>query len=359
MNNVQIIDVYGNSGEGSGYRQAVTNMMDCFEASRFKCNFYGTDLKKCTDRTSFGGNADINFLITAPPYTGMLGRYNIGYFYWETDSFPRAWHADINRLNELWAPCQLVANCAKKIGFNGKIKMVPTPMRKAKSKTLINFSLDGENVISEKCFKFYSIFQWQYRKGYDILLRAYLEEFKGFEDVVLVLKINPLDQKIDFKSQVKITIKNIKASIGAKKFPPIVIADSFFSNEEMDGLHNFGDCFVLPHRGEGWGMPIAKAMLHDNHIMTTKFGGVTDYLSNYSAHIIKYKSVSVSNMEWCGLYNHTQNWAEPNIRILKENMRELFENEPAHLNKIYNYQRLKQKLSMEYFTDYINRNIGS
>src|SRR5437660_673599 len=38
-------------------------------------------------------------------------------------------------------------------------------------------------------FRFLSVFDWSLRKGWDVLLRAYLEEFDADEDVTLLIKV--------------------------------------------------------------------------------------------------------------------------------------------------------------------------
>ena len=152
-------------------------------------------------------------------------------------------------LDEIWAPCELVKKCIEKTSFTGIIKVVPTPSRPWKKvKQNINFKIIEDKVISEECFKFYSIFQWQYRKGYDILLKSYFGEFNHTDDIVLILKVNPLFKNINLKKEISNLCKNLKKKIGKTKYPKVIIADYFFSNDEMNALHDMGDCFVLPHR---------------------------------------------------------------------------------------------------------------
>jgi hypothetical protein len=353
----KVVRVIGAAGEGSGYRQAVTNIMNCFDKSNVQCKF--SFLKDDSAKLPFTnclGTPDINFIISAPPYVGIPKGYNIGYFYWETDSFDPIWARGLDFLDEIWAPCELVKNCIEKTNFKGKIKIVPTPSRPWKKvKQNINFNIFEDKVASEECFKFYSIFQWQYRKGYDILFRSYLEEFNHTDDVILVIKTNPLFPNINLKKEISSFTNKLKKKIGKTKYPRIIIADYFFSNAEMDALHDFGDCFVLPHRGEGWGMPIARSLQYDSHIITTKFGGITEYFTENSCNLIDHDMVPVSNMEWCRLYNHTQKWAEPRVDSLKEKMRNLRTNERDYISKIIKSQEVKDITSQDYFINFIEK----
>ena len=86
-------------------------------------------------------------------------------------------------------------------------------------------------------------------------------------------------------------------------------------------------------------MPIHDAMQAGKQIITTKYGGVTEYLTNESAHIIKHKLGPVSNMEWSRLYNSQQNWAYPGLTHMQGLMREVFENHDSYLSAPGSYPR--------------------
>ena len=347
------IRVIGNTGFGSGYKQAAKNIFECFENSKLNCIFQDKQGKVSSVKGSVI-NPDKSFHITAPPFGRLYSSYNIAYFYWETDTLPVSWRREIHLMNEIWSPCNLVTNCLKKIGYKGLIRHVPTPSQDKKNiKNLINFKIENDMVLDDSCFKFYSIFQWNYRKGYDILIKSYLEEFSENENVILILKTNPLYNKnTNFTINIKKFISGIKSKIKKKNFPKIIISTEFFSNLEIDALHESGDCFVLPHRGEGWGMPIARAIQYDNHVITTKFGGVTDYLNDSNANIIKHNMAFVQNMSWTGLYKSSQKWAEPCPDSLKENMRQVFSQKDY--SKILNRLNVKRLISKENFINAIN-----
>lgn len=351
-----VVNVFGNMGEGSGYRQAISNIFECFKKSKIPCNFYSmgnyTNGNGFESTNNFG---DTNVILSAPPYKIRMSKYNIAYFYWETDSFPHSWKKELMLLDEIWCPCRLVEDCVKKIGFRGVTRVVPTPMRKIKKNSVhVNLNTYQNFVIDEKCFKFYSIFQWQYRKGYDILIKSYLKEFRHSDDVILIIKTNPLFSK-NLKNDIIEFVSNVKSFINKSSFPKIAVIDKFISNKEMDGLHAFSDCFVLPHRGEGWGMPIARSIMHDKHLITTQYGGVTEYLDKSTANLIDYSVTPVKNMEWCKLYNHSQMWAEPSEDSLRSNMRQVFGNEKENFSKILNRSQIKNLLSKDYFIDFIEK----
>ena len=60
------------------------------------------------------------------------------------------------------------------------------------------------------------------------------------------------------------------------------MSEKILPEDYIYSLLNSSDCYVAPHHGEGWGMPIHDAMYAGKHIITTKFGGVTEFLDNDS-----------------------------------------------------------------------------
>ena len=351
-----IVNVFGNMGKGSGYRQAITNIMECFNDSKIPCNFYSmgnyNNSHNFIQAEKFG---NINFILSAPPYKIKMSKYNIAYFYWESDKLPFVWKKDLMSMDEIWCPCKLVEDGVKKIGFRGITRIVPTPMRKVKRNILpVNLNVYQNLFLDEKCFKFYSIFQWQYRKGYDCLIKAYLNEFKHNEDVILIIKTNPLLTD-NLKHDITSFVNNIKKYIHKSSYAKIAVIDNFVTNKEIDGLHQLCDCFVLPHRGEGWGMPIARSIMHDKHLITTKYGGVTEYLDDRTASLIDHSMQPVTNMEWCKLYSSDQLWAEPKQASLQRHMRDVFSNEKDNFSKILNRDHIKNILSKEYFINFIEK----
>ena len=77
-------------------------------------------------------------------------------------------------------------------------------------------------------------------------------------------------------------------------------------------------------------MPIHDAMVHGNHIITTKYGGITEYLTEKSANIIPHKLKPVSGMEWSPLYNSSQLWAYPDQLLLGNIMRNVYNNKSKY-----------------------------
>ena len=367
------IMIQGMPGTGSGYGEAI---------SFFALSFYKSGLDVCFDFSpmshydkrlkekleeeysdfknfKFSKNAKICFFIGTPKIPENKNIYNILYFYWETDDLPKGWMKKISHYEEVWVPCKIMKMSLQKNNYRGIIKVFPTPNYNLKkySKFVIGHKTNPYKKISNEVFKFYYIFQWQYRKGYDCLIKAYYNAFTKNENVMLILKTNKLSGSRDsFILNIKKEINKFKN--GRENLPEIYIIPDIIPKSQIMHLHKMCDVYVAPHRGEGWGMPIADAINQKSAVITTKFGGITDYLDDKDAFFIDYVKTPVKNMRWSGpLYSSNQNWAEPDQNSLSDLMKKsYFEKEISSLKAEYAYNSIKTfettNISKTLFTEF-------
>ena len=288
--------------------------------------------------STHSGLCDIDFYIHTPPFSRHKGEsYRIGYFFWEADRLPSRWERDIClSLDEIWVPCNLTKKACRKAGFRGPIEVVHTPRPIELNMEPIAVPLKGskERVVGKDTFIFYSIFQWNERKGYRKLFRAYYEEFSEKDDVLLAVKTNPIKHRGHGLPKIKSDLLFLKRYCKNRRSPPVFLSTKDLSDEHIAGLHDFGDCFVLPHHGEGWGMPIHDAMMHNSLIITTPYGGITEHLNNSNAFLIKHKMVAVKPMDWNPYYQSNQRWADADIGHLKRLMRDAYNGNKKEISKL-------------------------
>jgi glycosyltransferase involved in cell wall biosynthesis len=357
---------FGPVGSTSGYGNAVRNFAKAFSNSNVKTKFVfqnkdqKSNLELYNSLNNYDGKCNIDFYLHCPPYINHKSNaYKIAYFYWEADRLPNYWGRSLNRVNELWVPCKLVKDACIKAKFHGPIKIVPTPCEswKVNEKVIIPSSFSKKFVISEDVYKFYSIFQWHNRKGYNELLNSYYKTFLRGDNVLLILKVNPLNINNNTKALIKTNILDIKRKLNLKYYPPVYLESSIVSENIIRAIHNTSDCYVSPHHGEGWGIPIHNAMMLGKQIITTKYGGVTEFLDNNSAHIINHTIAPVSGMEWSPLYGEYQNWAYPSISHLTALMRDVYENHNDYKYKGEAARMIADTMSIEAVSKIINKEL--
>ncbi len=359
---------FGPIGDRTGYGNAVKNFALAFSKSDIPTKFvFGKDAEKrygsfLNDLNHYGGRTRIDFYLHGPPWNKhkSMAAYRIAYFYWEADRLPVSWERSINSVDELWVPCELVKKACLRARFKGRIKVIPTPCDPWEHEDVVSIPSHSfeDFVVSDKVLKFYSIFQWHERKGYKELLSAYYKSFGPHDNVLLLLKVNPLNIAGNTRSTIMSDISLLKRKLNQKYYPPVFLMRDIISTEKIQAIHNTCDIYVAPHHGEGWGMPIHDAMLAGNQIITTRFGGVTDFLNNSSAHIINHSMGPVTNMGWSPLYNKTQNWAYPSYNHLSKIMKEVYNNPERFSNKAEKAKIIAESMTTDEVAKMINREIG-
>lgn len=303
-----------------GYGKAASNMLEVFKKTEHRIN--------SVQAGRAAPHADVDFFLRPPPWNVGRSKRKIAYFYWEAIPLPDGWAACLNTVDEIWAPCQLVADCCKMAGFKGRIIIVPTPATPVDFSTIPEIEIAG---IPADSFKFYSISQWHNRKGWVELLNAFFDEFSIEDNVSLIIKTSPINQLL--QHQITEDVRIIKSKFGDKKTAPLALIPVIIPEEQVLSLHKSGNCYVAPHHGEGWGMPIHDAILAGKQIIATKFGGVIEFLDDEAFHPIPFSMVPVTGMDWNGAYSQTQKWAQPDVGSLKAIMRDVYKNHKSYIKK--------------------------
>jgi len=101
-------------------------------------------------------------------------------------------------------------------------------------------------------FVFLSMFSWIRRKAWDLLLRAWFDEFGAQDDVTLVLKTDTQHAPgTDCQRDVELFIRG-QLNRNPKKGPRVVVLDQPLDSIDVPRLYRAADAFVLASRGEGW-----------------------------------------------------------------------------------------------------------
>lgn len=151
------------------------------------------------------------------------------------------------------------------------------------------------------------------RKGADVLVRAFCEEFRQTEDVCLIIKTFPNPHN------------KIEELVGAaeRRYPghaPIRIISDSLSHGEMRFLLENGNCLVSASRGEGFGLPVAEAMLLGCPVIATIHGGQADLCSPEWCWPVEFRVEPAQTH----LTEGVSYWAEPSVDSLREQMRAVF-----------------------------------
>ena len=120
------------------------------------------------------------------------------------------------------------------------------------------------------------------RKGVDVLLTAYGKTFSATDQVCLIIKTfaNP-------HHDIALQLQEWQATLNDA--PEVILINEDLAPSAIRALYQTADALIAPSRGEGFGLPMAEAMLHDLPVITTGYGGQTDFCTEQTAWLIDYE----------------------------------------------------------------------
>ena len=332
----------GSSGYASHFRGVVNELNkleDCKIVTNLPVGFEkevnDNELKMLKREQDF----DINLIITHPLYwrSNLSAKRNFVYLVWEGDSVP-AWMCKEcynNNIEKIIVPSKHTYNALKK-GFEeydpdgwlsvgdeagkNKVVIIPhgyNPKDFYPKMEAIEIDENDKPVHPNPPFKFLAnkgFRNLEDRGGIQYLIKAYIEEFKPEENVELVLKVNPaygIPNLLELFPELK------------GKIPKITYIPENYTTKKLNELYNECDVFVSPTRAEAFNLPCLEAMACGLPVITTNYGGQTDYVPEGG--LIDYDLVEVKHeVEYEGI-----RWAIPKMADLKQLMRKFFDKQDS------------------------------
>ena len=254
--------------------------------------------------------AEVLIRDTFPPTVERMNKkFNFYHsFGWEESEFPTEYIDDFN--NHLDG-ITVMSSYVKKVLMDNGLR-IPIAITGLGIDRVSDLEIDRSE---KKNFRFLSISSAFPRKGIDILIRAFVEEFEASEEVELVLKTFP-----NIHNDLEFQITKVQESV--KTCPAIVlINEDWDSDLEVANLYGSADVVVAPSRGEGFGWAVGEALTYGIPVIATGHGGHLDILDNGYPWLIDFE-FTYSNSHF-GQFNSI--WVEPNLEHLKKLMRSAFE----------------------------------
>jgi glycosyltransferase involved in cell wall biosynthesis len=238
-------------------------------SSRFKTSEF--DLPDITVHHDY----TVPFTDFAPPDGGALVAVRTSDF----GPYPAAWAAKINRdFDQLWVYTDWIRQQAIASGIDPeRVRLVPLGVDP------VIFRPQGEQLTlpSRKSFRFLFVGTAVVRKGFDILLAAYLDAFTRDDDVCLVIKDHSANafHSPTYRADIEAAVRNPKA-------PEIFYIDDFLPAEELAALYRACDAGVFPYRAEGFCLPILEAMACGTPSIVPERGACRDFCSEDTSFLV-------------------------------------------------------------------------
>jgi glycosyltransferase involved in cell wall biosynthesis len=225
----------------------------------------------------------------------LPAHFNVAIWVWELHAGYAQWNMQGDPFNEIWTPSTFSADAIRPVSKT-PVYVIPHVVDDLPPSDTTQSRDDGAFAFLY-IFDIASTFE---RKNPLALVRAFRKAFGSRQDVQLILKYH----HSEFDAPAVALLERV-----AKTAPNIRTINQTLPEEEVYGLLRSCDCFVSPHRSEGFGLNIAAAMYYGKPVIATGYSGNMDFTTPENAFLIDYDLVAVQRDT--GAYKAGYVWAEP------------------------------------------------
>lgn len=242
---------------------------------------------------------------------------------WEFSVLRQDFAEIFSHANEIWTPSNFSRKAFIESGIAPeKVQVIPNGI----APEIFTPVGDKFPLKTQKQFKLLYVGGTIYRKGIDLLLRAYVENFTNEDDICLVIK--DMGGKSFYKGQTAFEhIKDIQAK---STTPEIIYIDEDLSEQEMASLYRTCNVLVSPYRGEGFSLPALEAMACGIPVIVTDGGATDDFAQGAFSLKIKSQPKSIGDKLDGKPFVKEAFLLEPDYEHLKSILNDIFAN-PGNL----------------------------
>ncbi|MCM3693950.1 glycosyltransferase [Neobacillus niacini] len=248
----------------------------------------------------------------------------IGITLFETNRIPLHWANFCNDMDEIWVPTRFNYQTFTESGVDpSKVHVVHYPIESSQyTKQFDPYPFPAE----VKSYKFIYTLAFDYRKGLDLLIPSYCNEFTAEDDVSLILKIY-VPGWISQKNLFELVSSYIP---NKPNNPHIHFMIENTPREDLLRLYSSCDCYVSTERACGWGMPQMEVMAMGKPAISINWSGVTEYMNNHNSFLIEPENelefVHPELQRTRAIHYYGHKWAKVKEDNVRKVMREAFEN---------------------------------
>ena len=243
------------------------------------------------------------------PSAAVRNRPVIGYWAWELPEVPAEWHPAVACVSQVWVPSRFTAAVLEPL-LPGRVRVVPPALAVAPPVASLlgraAFDLPPAAVVVLVSFNLASSFA---RKNPFAAVAAFRWAFGDRPDRILLLKVGHPDHAPgDFARLAQLA-----------QAPNIRLQTQTLSSEDRHALTTCADIVLSLHRGEGFGLVLAEAMLLGKAVIATGWSGNTDFMDASNAALVGYRLVPARDDR--AVYRGL--WAEPDVEQAAALLRKL------------------------------------
>lgn len=242
----------------------------------------------------------------------------------ETNRVPDEWSSRLARAQGVLVASPFNVETFTESGIDpARIHVVPSPIDTEQF-------VPPQGPMAGDLFRFVSVFDWSQRKGWDVLIDAWMKAFRKTDPVILILKVTSI---IRDDPQQELSRYMASKGYSPSNAPRIKLIVENWPAKLLVSFYQMADAFVLPTRGEGWGRPILEAMACDVPVIVTDWSAPHYYLTPKNSYPIAYRLIPIPSSYPIAHYRGHQ-WAEPDVDHLIHQLQACFEHRREGLNDI-------------------------
>ena len=305
------LTLVGPFGSPTGLGQAARNLAYTFDTAGVSVQFHDlpmagprVDTEFATKSSELPDGGTVMLVlplsrVALEPLRGLRGRRRVLYPSWELEHLPSDCESLLKEeVDAFWAPSSFIAAGLKPLGK--PVRLFSQPIRIPPS-SLVLAAQDERVEAPFTVLTYCDLDSYPARKNPFAALDVFQRAFAGRADVCLKVKLRgrhgvPVRREMRRRVQCDSRVQ---------------LLDQTLSREAMDQLLLNCDAFLSLHRSEGVGFGPGEALAAARPVVTTHYGGVTDFIHAHTAFPVGYELVPVKR----GQYPHArgQHWAEPNL----------------------------------------------
>jgi len=242
---------------------------------------------KFLEGTEISSSSPKIYSMTVPMNVTHEGK-KISYTMIESSSLHKDYCEKLNLVDEIWVPSNFERQLMKNYNIHPPVYVMPLGVDVSRYKPgcgTINF---GSAV---RKFKFLCLSKYSFRKGFDIVIKAFLEEFSNKDDVSLILVSSPWNvgaEKRDIHALIH-DFQNIKSTIKKTEedLPHVALWSKPIAEKDVPKIYNSCDAFVLISRGEGFSLTVVEAASCGLPVIASNVTAHMDFLNQDNSFLVE------------------------------------------------------------------------
>ena len=226
-------------------------------------------------------------------------RYTIGFWFWELSTFRDEWLPFFGYVDEVWVATEFV-RASIQASTSLPVVCIPLPivLPTAPPLSRAHFGLPNEGAVFLYAFDVSSQTERKFPLG---AVRAFRRAALGRQQAVLVLKFTNAEYDRD-------AVRRLHEEAAGLN---VIMLDGYMDRAELTGLLQVADCYLSPHRAEGFGLSLLEAMSLAKPVVATNYSGNVDFMTADNSYPVDHRLVALTRDY--GPYMRGAVWADPDL----------------------------------------------